>query len=389
MQTLTNLLAALREGDYSLRSRGARRDDSLGEVMREINSLGETLLTGRREAAEASALLGSVMTEIDVAVFTFDGSGLLRLINRSGTELLAQPKKNLLGKAAAEIGLDAYLKGAPSQILTHRFPGRAGTRWGLRRSLFREEGKPHQLLVLSDLSQPLREEERDAWRRLIRVMGHELNNSLAPIQSIAGSLADLARKPVALRQPDWQEDVQSGLSTISSRAEALSRFMVSYAELARLPEPTLQQIDLGKLIRRVAALETRIKVVVRASQEINWYLDPDQIEQVLINLIRNATDAAIETGGEVSVGWYAQNQVLEVTVDDTGHGVTNGANLFVPFFTTKPGGTGIGLVLSRQIAEAHQGSLMLENRIPPEYGCRAMLRLPARVPSLARISHAI
>jgi two-component system nitrogen regulation sensor histidine kinase NtrY len=376
MQTLTNLLAALREGDYSLRSRGARRDDSLGEVMREINSLGETLLVGRREAAEATALLRSVMTEIEVALFTFDETGLLRLINRAGAELLAQPEKLLLGRAAADIGLDACLKGESSQTLTHRFPGRAGTRWGLRRSEFREEGQPHQLLVLADLSQPLREEERAAWQRLIRVLGHELNNSLAPIQSIAGSLADLARKPVALRQPDWQDDVQSGLAIISSRAEALGRFMTSYARLARLPEPTAQRTSLGALVRRLAVLETRLKISINPSDEVSLLLDPDQIEQVLINLIRNATDAAMETRGSVSVGWIVQNQVVEVYIDDTGPGLTNSGNLFVPFFTTKPGGSGIGLVLSRQIAEAHHGSLILENRTPPDIGCRAILRLP-------------
>jgi two-component system, NtrC family, nitrogen regulation sensor histidine kinase NtrY len=376
MQTLTNLLAALREGDYSLRSRGARRDDSLGEVMQEINALGETLLVGRREAAEATALLRSVMTEIDVAVFTFDETGVLRLINRAGIELLGRPAKSLLGRPANEIGLIRCLEGDSSQTLTHQFPGQTERRWGLRRTEFRENGRPRQLLVLSDLSQPLRDEERAAWQRLIRVLGHELNNSLAPIHSIAGSLDSLIRKAPAERTSDWQEDIQDGLAVISSRAEALSRFMASYARLARLPEPTLLPHALATLVHRAVALETRLHAVVNSSEDFILSVDADQIEQVLINLIRNATDAALETNGRVEISWMRKNREIELHIDDTGPGLTNTANLFVPFFTTKPEGSGIGLVLSRQIVEAHRGALRLENRPLPEHGCRAMLRLP-------------
>jgi two-component system, NtrC family, nitrogen regulation sensor histidine kinase NtrY len=376
MQTLTNLLAALREGDYSLRSRGARRDDALGEVMQEINALGETLLVGRREAAEATALLRSVMTEIDVAVFTFDERGVLRFINRAGIELLGQPAKSLLGRPANEIGLIRCLEGDSSQTLTHQFPGQTERRWGLRRTEFRENGRPRQLLVLSDLSQPLRDEERAAWQRLIRVLGHELNNSLAPIHSIAGSLDSLIRKAPAERTSDWQEDVQSGLAVISSRAEALSRFMASYARLARLPEPTLLPHALATLVHRAVALETRLHAVVSSSEDFTLSVDADQIEQVLINLIRNAADAALETNGRVEISWMRKNREIELRIDDTGPGLTDTANLFVPFFTTKPEGSGIGLVLSRQIVEAHRGALRLENRPLPEHGCRATLRLP-------------
>jgi signal transduction histidine kinase len=212
-----------------------------------------------------------------------------------------------------------------------------------------------------------------AWQRIVRVLGHELNNSLAPIKSIAGSLASLlAREPLP---GDWRDDVRSGLDVVAARAESLSRFMESYARLARLPSPRLSSVELGPVVRRVAGLETRLKVEVLAGPELTLRADADQLEQLLINLVRNAADASLVTNGAVRVGWRGGNGHVEVLVEDEGLGLANTTNLFVPFFTTKPGGSGIGLVLSRQIAEAHGGALTLENRRGAR-GCEARLRLP-------------
>src|SRR5437588_4671089 len=179
LQTLSNLLAALREGDYSIRSRGAREGSALGEVLIEVNSLGETLRQQRLGAFEATALLRTIMSEIDVAIFTFDPERRLRLINRAGETLLGRPMDKLFGKTAQELGLHACFEADDDEPLTLSFPGGSG-RWGIRRSTFREQGLPHELLVLTDLSRTLREEERRAWQRLVRVLGHEMNNSLAP-----------------------------------------------------------------------------------------------------------------------------------------------------------------------------------------------------------------
>ncbi|MFZ0964970.1 MAG: ATP-binding protein [Terriglobia bacterium] len=374
LQTLSNLLAAMREEDYSLRARGARPDDALGEVMVEVNALGEMLRGRRLGALEATALLRKVMEEIDVAVFTFDSEQRLRLMNRAGERLLGQPSERILGRTAAELDLADCLEGEPARTLTISFPGGAG-RWNMRRSAFRENGLPHELLVLTDLSRPLREEERQAWQRLIRVLGHELNNSLAPIKSMAGTLGTmLERQP---RPADWEDDMRRGLEVIGSRAAALSRFLEAYSRLAKLPRPKLQVVEVCPLLRRIIGLEIRTTILLEPSPDLAVRADPDQLEQLLINLLRNAVDAALETGGGVSVGWARRADQLEVRIRDEGPGLSNTSNLFVPFFTTKPTGSGIGLVLSRQIAEAHGGSLTLENR-RDRAGCEARLRLPLR-----------
>jgi two-component system, NtrC family, nitrogen regulation sensor histidine kinase NtrY len=370
LQTLSNLLAAMREEDFSIRARGARSDDALGEVMIEVNALSQTLREQRLGALEAAALLRTVIEEIDVAIFTFDNSHTLKLVNRAGERLLARPSERLLGFTAAELGLAGCIEGESARTVELSFPGGVG-RWGLRRGSFRQDGLPHDLIVLSDLSRTLREEERQAWQRLIRVLGHELNNSLAPIQSVAQSMESNLQRAQIDTPPSSKidivlDDLRQGLAIIRSRTEALGRFMAAYARLARLPQPTLAPVDLGELVRRVAELETRVRMQVVEGPPVTISADRDQLEQLLINLIRNAAEAVLEIGGEVLVKWSLERSRVQLSIIDEGPGLSNTTNLFVPFFTTKPGGSGIGLVLCRQIAEAHGGSLTLENR----HGCR-------------------
>ncbi len=372
LRTLANLLEAMREGDYSIRARGAEGEDALGEVMVQVNYMGATLRAQRLGALEATTLLRKVMEEIDVVVFAFDGQGRLKLVNRAGERLLNQPAERLLDRTADTLGLQDFLVDEPRQTVQRTFPGGAG-RWGVNRSTFREGGLPHQLLVISDLTRPLREEELQAWQRLVRVLGHELNNSLTPIKSIAGSLESMVMRESL--PEDWRDDMRRGLGIIASRSEALSRFMGAYARLAKLPRPRLEPLEVAPLIRRVVGLEMRIRPTLESGPEMSIQADGDQLEQVLINLIRNAVDASLETGGGVLVGWGRNHGLLDVWIRDEGPGLSNTTNLFVPFFTTKPGGSGIGLVLSRQIAEAHGGSLTLQNR-EDVHGCEARLTLP-------------
>ncbi len=373
LQTISNLLGALREGDFSARGRSPRPDDALGEVMREVNILGSTLREQRLGAMEATMLARTVMREIDVAVFAFDEHQRLRLVNRAGERLLDAPPERLLGQTAADLHLESCLDGPSQTTLQAAFPGAAG-RWGVRRTQIRERGLPLDLVVISDLTQALREQELHAWQRLVRVLGHELNNSLAPIKSIAGSLETiLSRNPLP---DDWRDDMRRGLGVISSRSESLTRFIGAYARLAKLPRPQLQPLPVGDAVERAVSFETRMPVEVVPGPRALVQGDPDQLEQVLINLLRNAADASLTTGGRVCIGWKRDGAMIEIWVRDEGPGISSTANLFVPFFTTKPGGSGIGLALSRQIAEGHGGALSLENAEAGP-GCVAKLRLPA------------
>src|SRR5437667_8318971 len=372
LRTMSNLLAALREGDYSIRARGARAGNALGEVLLDINSLGETLRLQRLGAFEATALLRTIMGEIDVASFTCEPERRLRLVNRAGETLLAQPMDRVYSRNENELGLGPCFDADEDEPLTLTFPGVSG-RWGVRRSTFREHGLPHDLLVLTDLSRTLREEERRAWQRLVRVLGHEMNNSLAPIKSLAASLESLLRRDPP--PPDWREDARSGLNSIVSRADSLGRFLQAYTRLTKLPPPQKQNVDLAELVQRVVDLEPRLNVKITAGPKRTIHVDPAQIEQLLINLVHNAVDAALETRGNVAIGWREKEDSVEIFVQDEGPGIMNPANLFVPFFTTKPDGSGIGLPLSRQIAEAHGGSLVLMNRRSRK-GAEALLRLP-------------
>jgi two-component system, NtrC family, nitrogen regulation sensor histidine kinase NtrY len=360
LRTLANLLEAIREGDYSIRARGARGEDALGEVMQQVNAMGGTLRAQRLGAMEATTLLRKVIEEIDVAIFAFDAERKLRLVNPAGERLLGQTSERIMNLPAAGLGLGDLLDGEPMRTMQRTFAGGTG-RWGLTRSSFREGGLPHQLVVLTDLTRPLREEELQAWQRLVRVLGHELNNSLTPIKSIAESLATIMKRTP--RAEDWEEDMLHGLNIIATRSEGLSRFLGAYARLAKLPRPRHETIDVETWIRRIVSLETRIPPVLEPGPKMQIQGDPDQLEQVL------------ETHGRVYVGWTRGGGQIAVYVRDEGHGLSNTANLFVPFFTTKPGGSGIGLVLSRQIAEHHGGTLSLRNR-EDTHGCEALLTLP-------------
>jgi len=373
LQTVSNVLAALRERDYTLRARGSNPEDALGLLLLELNSLGDDLRAQRLGALEATALLRRVMEEIDVAIFAFDAAHALRLVNRAGAALLARGPEQLLGRDAASLGLASSLAGDTPRVDALTFPGRAG-RWEVRRGMFRQSGLPHQLLVLTDVSRALSDEERQAWKRLIRVLSHELNNSLAPIKSIADSLRGIiSREPAP---PDQLEDLRKGLGVIASRSESLSRLMAAYARLARLPPPRLESVAIQDWVRRVVALETRRPVTILPGPNVAIQADGGQLDQLLINLVRNAVDATLEANGAVEVGWETRNGQLDVWVRDEGAGLADTANLFVPFYTTKPDGSGIGLALSRQIAEAHGGTLTLSNRT--ERGCEARLSITIR-----------
>ena len=381
LQTLSNVVSALREEDYSFRAREANPNDSLGELSLEINTLADILTEQRIQTIETTALLRRVVDEIDAPIFTFDPEQKLRLVNAAGERLLQQPSARMLGRTASELGLDKCFEARNASLVSLQYSA-PNARWMVRKRSFRQNGVPHTLIVLSDVSRALREEERSAWQRLIRVLGHELNNSLAPIMSIAGSLA--TRLPQLDLPEAVKSDYQRGLDIIESRTGALHRFLQSYRRLATMPSPKLQSVELRPLAERVAILETRLPVRIESGPDAVLAIDPDLIEQMLINLIRNAVDSALEQaqatqGGEpeVVLRWRQEDGNVSLMVQDNGIGLLNPSNAFVPFYTTKQGGSGIGLVLSQQIAEAHGGTIELANR-KDSRGCVVTVQLPNR-----------
>jgi nitrogen fixation/metabolism regulation signal transduction histidine kinase len=371
LQTLSNVVSSLREGDYSFRARGAGTRDAFGELASEVNLLADLLQKQRVRSLEATALLARILEVMHAPLFAFDRENLLQLVNNAGVKLLGLTHARSFGHTARELGLEDLLA-APDQSI-HSFGSRS-TRWLLRKAAFRQDGVPHTLLLLADVSQPLQEEEQIAWKRLIRVLGHELSNSLAPIKSIAGSL--LARVDHMEGEDITLRDFRRGLGVIESRADSLHRFVQSYRLLAQLPPPQFKQVAIAPLLERVVLLEQRIPIQLEPGPAIVLDADPDQLEQMLINLLANAVDASLANGGEpVRASWRLDDSALLVIIEDRGMGIANAENLFVPFYTTKPAGSGVGLALAQQIARAHGGEISLVNREDAE-GARASIRLP-------------
>lgn len=431
VQTLANVVAALREEDYSFRARNAGRDDSLGQLALEINALADTLQTQRVGALEAVALLRRVIAEMDAPVLAFDQESRLRLLNPAAERVFGLLPARDLGRSATDLKLQPLLDRPTETVLSADLPLAGASdkspRWLIRRGSFRQRGVPHTLIVLSDVSAALREEERLAWRRLIRVIGHEISNSLTPIKSIAGSLRSrlLPRSngdespPSAASQdqsPVWTvspgmlgRDLNRGLSVIENRADSLNRFVQAYRQLAQLPAPVLKHVPLVPLLERVVSLEIRLDVRVLAAPDVDLLADPDQIEQLLINLVRNAVEAATlgmeetSSGAEedapslfaaeseaapavavqaapqrmpqVTLRAVLDGELAAIQIEDNGPGLANPDNLFVPLYTTKKSGSGVGLALARQIVEAHGGAIILRNRADGP-GCLAEVRIP-------------
>ncbi len=371
LQTLSNVVSSLREGDYSFRARGASSVDAFGELAGEVNALADLLQKQRVRSLEATALLARILEVMHSPLFAFDRDNVLQLVNDAGVQLLGIPHARCFGRTARELGLEGLLASADQTI--HSF-GSKPNRWLMRKAAFRQDGAPHILLLLADVSQPLREEEQAAWKRLIRVLGHELSNSLAPIKSIAGSL--LARADQMQGDEITVRDFRRGLGVVESRADSLHRFVQSYRVLAQLPPPVLKSVPVGPLVERIALLEQRVPIQLDAGPSAILHADPDQLEQMLINLLANAVDASLANGAHpVHIGWRQVESNIEVFIEDRGLGIANSENLFVPFYTTKPTGSGVGLALAQQIARAHGGEIRLVNREEGD-GARATVRLP-------------
>ena len=375
-RSLSNLLEAMIQGDYSLRARSDKNDSALNELVDAINGLAQRLSRQRLESIESQLLLKTVIEHIDVAIIALDSDSQISLINPAAEKLLQLEHRQKQTQLSEQLKHVQQLSSGHNQVVELSLGDEHG-KFNLHIEEFRESGKQNKLIFITDVRTLLRSEERKAWQDLVRVISHEINNSLAPITSISQTLKRLLDKQ-GLTQAT-QLDLLEGLAIVAERAKGLSTFVNTYKQITSLPKPNKKLVSIKNIINQVVGLFSDKPVVVLAEKDFELELDSVQIEQVLINLIKNAHEAMQQSGsaGQVEIDWHAKNTFFVLTISDLGPGINNPENLFVPFYTTKKHGSGIGLVLSRQVIEAHNGHLRLQNR-DNHSGCKAIIEIPLR-----------
>jgi len=375
-RSLSNLLDAMVQGDYSLRARTSEGDKALNELVGAINSLALRLNKQRIESIENQLLLQTVIKHIDVAIIAFNESNELVLCNPAARKLLqltGNANDNVFTDTDNQLAQVDVINNGQSQVMTLTFSEQQG-KYNVHKEAYRKDGKQQELLFITDVSTMLRSEERKAWQSLVRVISHEINNSLSPIASISQSLQRLL-----IKQSNIEEHTDfliEGLTVIAQRTKSLGGFVNSYKQIASLPEPVKQLTSIASLVNKVTKLYPEDTVEMVTLDDVSLSVDAVQLEQVLINLVKNAVEAINNTGvsGKVSISWQGVGKNFKLVIVDDGTGVSNPDNLFVPFYTTKAKGSGIGLVLCRQIIEAHGGKLSLANRSDAK-GCIAVIEL--------------
>lgn len=375
-RSLSNLLDAMVQGDYSLRARTSDGDEALNELVDSINSLAIRLNKQRIESVESQLLLKTVINHIDVAIIALNDNNEMVLTNPASKALLMQLKslsESSVDQFIEQLVLSEAITSGKSKIMPISFYDQQ-RKYHVHLEEYREQGKQQKLLFITDVSNMLRSEERKAWQALVRVISHEINNSLAPITSISQSLHRLISKQDDLNT--HKQHLIEGVSVIAQRSRNLRDFVNSFKRIASLPEPKKQSTSIVELVSKVAALYKQENIDIETSTDVNLLIDTVQFEQVLINLIKNAVEAINNKGGDgkVVINWQQRDRLFKLAIIDDGTGVSNPENLFIPFYTTKPKGSGIGLVLCRQIIDAHGGNLMLTNRENKE-GCIASIEL--------------
>jgi len=373
-RSICNLLDAMIQGDYSLRARTSEGDTALNELVDSVNSLAQRLTKQRTESVESQFLLQTVIKHIDVATIALNDNNEFAFINPAAESLLGLTVNTKEITSSDQLEQLKHLERGNSKVMNLTFNKQQG-KFNVHMEEFREAGKQHKLLFLTDVSRLLRVEERNAWQSLVRVISHEINNSLAPIASISETLKRMMSKQQNIEM--HKENLVDGLSIIAQRANNLTNFVNSYKQIAQLPEPKKSKTNIRELINKVIALYQNNNIHIISSDDVSLLIDPVQIEQVLINLIKNAIESVNVTknDGNIEISWKLEQRKFQLFISDQGAGISNESNLFVPFYTTKKQGSGIGLVLCRQILEVHNGQLSLKNKTN-ETGCLATIDLP-------------
>ena len=380
-RSISNLLEALIQGDYTLRARTDQSSGAFDELVVAINGLAKRLSQQRWESVESQLLLRTIIEHIDVAIIALNQDNQIRFLNPAAENLL-QLKNSLTNRELLQqLAFVQELTSGCHQVVELSLGYQQG-RFNVYVEEFREDGKQHKLLFITDIRTLLRSEERKAWQDLVRVISHEINNSLSPIASISQTLQRLLERDA--QHADVIGNLREGLGIISERAKGLSQFVDSYKQLAKLPEPQTQPLSIRPLVEKIVALFNHQPITIEAERDFILQLDPVQFEQVLINLLKNAIEATAlanpnNPGSTITIRWSVSRQFFKLDICDQGSGISNPDNLFVPFYSTKKQGSGIGLVLCRQIIEAHNGRLSLSNLALNNQnsgGCCASIELP-------------
>ncbi len=370
-RTLSNLLEGMAHGDYSLRGRRYGADDSLGQLVGQINGLAETLLEQSSTAHESQHLVRKVIQNIDVAIIAVDENEHIALLNPAAEKLLNVELSQVLHQPLDHIA-QRLLTANTEQVVELSF-AKGKRKFKVVRDQYRENGQQHELFFVTDVNVLLRAHELQAWQNLVRVLSHEINNSLAPIASLANTLQTISNKQEL--NVNFSQNLSESLDIIAERAESLKTFINSYRQLTHLPEPKKVEINLQALLDKIIPLFNQREIVVDCHRQLLVYVDPVQFEQVLINLLKNADEAMVDRSKSILITVETGADLIVIKIIDHGIGLKNTDNLFTPFYTTKKQGSGIGLVLCRQIIEAHLGDLSLENSSAHQ-GCIVRIKLP-------------
>jgi len=374
VRALEGAVLSYRDGDYSMSIAATSSSGELGDLLRLHSELGQALREQRQHLAQRELLLDTVVQNTPVALILTDALDRVAIANLAARQLLGEGR-SLVGInfaalcASAPEAMQRALAGGDDCLFSLAIDGSDET-FHISQREFRLAGRPHRLRLIRRMTRELSRQEVSTWKRVIRVISHELNNSLAPISSLAHSGAELARRS----RPEDQKRLPGVFASIGARASHLHQFLEGYATFAKLPTPQLALVDWPAFLQGLAA-HCQFQLIGEPPFE-SARLDAAQVEQALINLIKNAHEA----GGpaqDVTLLIHMVRQELRFEVADRGPGMSETvlAQALLPFYSTKRAGTGLGLALAREIAEAHGGRIALANRSDGG-GLRVSVSLP-------------
>jgi len=379
IRTLSNIIESMIDGDYSLRGR-LQHNQAFQELLILVNDLAETLSQHKIEAKESRLLLEKIMQQMDAMVLAVNEQGFIVMANDSAQKLLIgkdHDSKNLQEIRLIELMLGKTISQASAGIIEFDHKQLSGEHF-LFKECFLSEGKQHHLYLITSAERLLIEKERKAWQSILRVLSHEMNNSLTPISSISQAMKQKLQNE---NKPLNRSSLSDGVNIIQERADSLSSFIASYGQLSHLPQPNKSQFELNNLLIQLGKLfdDCQLQWPTQSTVRTNPIIitaDKSQLEQVIINILKNAREAMAQCPKKViEVSYLQDKKYLHLVISDQGMGIANKENLFVPFYSTKPQGSGIGLTLCRQILFNHGGLIKLTNR-KDTTGAQAIISLP-------------